>query len=487
MPLWFEWNGRQVELDDQTVHPNVSLLAWLRERGATGSKEGCAEGECGACTVAFVERDRMGRGCFVPVNSCLVPLAAVHGRKLVSVEGIAADSGALHPVQRVMMEEAGSQCGYCTPGFVVSMFCEYYRPGRADFDLEAISGNLCRCTGYRPIVSAARALGSPGADDPQRNVLADPPATLPSCLVRGPGATYLRPQTLGELFAAWSMRPAATLIAGGTDLMVYANLRDQRYEDLIALDAVAPLTAISHDESTLHIGAAVTLSVLAEYLHAQPWAASELALITQLLPLFASRLIRNRATLGGNLATASPIGDAAPVLLALGAELTLASAHGERRAPLHAFFTGYRKHVLGPGELILSVHVPRRQPPLQRFYKVSKRVSDDISTVAAAFTLELAPDGTVQRLTAAYGGVAATPVGAPALEQAARGRPWDAQTRELACAALTGLATPIGDHRGSAAYRAALVTKLFRKFFAETESSAQRQLAEIHTGSGSAP
>lgn len=465
MPVRFEWNGRQVEVDDQDAPPHLSLLSWLRERGATGSKEGCAEGECGACAVAFVERDRMGRGCFVPVNSCLIPLPAVHGRKLVSVEGIAAASGALHPVQRALVEQGGSQCGYCTPGFVVSMFCEYYRPERAGFDLEALSGNLCRCTGYRPIVSAAESLGSPAPDDPQLKTLARPPAQLPSCMSRAANATYLRPQNLTELFAAWSKRPGATLIAGGTDLMVYVNQRDQRYEHLIALDAVEPLTEISHDAAALHIGAAASLTALAEYLRAQPWA----ALLEQLLPLFASRLIRNRATLGGNLATGSPIGDAAPVLLALGAELTLASASGERRLPLQAFFTGYRTHVLAPQELILRVHVPRQQSSVQRFYKVSKRVTDDISTVAAAFTLQLAADRTVQRLTAAYGGVAATPVRAFALEQAVQGRRWDAQTYELGRAALQGLATPISDHRGSAAYRAQLMTTLFQKFFAETE------------------
>jgi xanthine dehydrogenase small subunit len=472
MPVRFEWNGRQVELDDQTAHPHTSLLSWLRASGATGSKEGCAEGECGACAVAFVERDQKGRGCFVPVNSCLVPLSAVHGRKLVSVEGIAASSGKLHPVQRVMVEQAGSQCGYCTPGFIVSMFCEYYRPERAGFDLEAMSGNLCRCTGYRPIASAAASLDAPAADDPQLKVLARPPAKLPSCSSRAAGSTYLRPQNLTELFAAWSKRPAATLIAGGTDLMVYVNQRDQRYEDLIALDAIERLVTISHDDSALHIGASANLSALSDYLHAQPWAADELPLLEQLLPLFASRLIRNRATLGGNLATASPIGDAAPVLLALGAELTVASATGERRLPLQDFFSGYRKHTLAPQELILTVHVPRRAPALQKFYKVSKRVIDDISTVAAAFAVELGPDRTVQRLTAAYGGVAATPVRAFAVERALQGRRWDAQTCELACSTLAGLATPIGDHRGSAAYRSQLVPKLFQKFFAETERSA---------------
>ncbi|HET8936895.1 MAG TPA: FAD binding domain-containing protein [Polyangiales bacterium] len=459
--MCFEWNGRPVELDDQAAQPHTSLLTWLRAAGATGSKEGCAEGECGACAVAFIEPDRSGRACFVPVNSCLVPLSAVHGRKLVSVEGVAAASGELHPVQLALVEHGGSQCGYCTPGFVVSMFCEYYRRERSGFDMEAVSGNLCRCTGYRPIASAASSLGRPAPGDPKLTVLAQQPTALPSYQ----SSAYVRPRDLTELFAAWARMPAATLVAGGTDLMVYVNQREQRYETLIALDAIEPLCEISYDDNALHIGAGATLTALSEALNALP---RELALLEQLLPLFASRLIRNRATLGGNLATASPIGDAAPVLLALDAELTLASAAGERRLPLHELFTGYRKHALRSQELIVRVHVPRQAPPLQRFYKVSKRVLDDISTVAAAFALELAPDRTVRRLRAAYGGIAATPLRAFALEQLVQGRTWNAETCTLACAKLQTLATPIGDHRGSAAYRAALMIKLFEKFYAES-------------------
>lgn len=468
MPVCFEWNGRQIEVDDQALDPHVSVLTWLRAASATGSKEGCAEGECGACAVAFVERDGRGKSAFVPVNSCLVPLSALHGRKLISVEGIAASGGELHPVQRAMIEHGGSQCGYCTPGFVVSMFCEYYRPDRGAFDLEAVSGNLCRCTGYRPIASAARALGAPAPDDPQLVVLGRRPPALPSSRSRA----YVRPRSLHELYSLWAEAPSATLIAGGTDLMVYVNQRDQRFEQLIALDAIASLSEINHDATGLQIGAGATLTALSEALRALPWASQELSLLEQLLPLFASRLIRNRATLGGNLATASPIGDAAPVLLALDAELCLVSAAGERRLALQDFFTGYRKHALRPQELILSVHVPRQAPALQRFYKVSKRVLDDISTVAAAFALELAPDRSVRRLRAAYGGVAPTPLRAFELEQLVQGRAWDQDTCALACAKLKTLATPIGDHRGSAPYRAALVVKLFEKFFAESSEVA---------------
>jgi xanthine dehydrogenase small subunit len=466
MPVCFEWNGRHIEVDDQAAHPHVSLLSWLRAAGGTGSKEGCAEGECGACAVAFVERDSRGRGCFVPVNSCLVPLTAVHGRQLVSVEGVAAAGGELHPVQRALVEHAGSQCGYCTPGFVVSMFSEYYRPERSGFDPEAIGGNLCRCTGYRPILSACSALGTPSADDPRLATLARAPAFVPRSSSQARGYSYERPRSLLQLFATWAQQPGATLIAGGTDLMVYSNQRDQRFSQLIALDGLDVLREFSCDDRALHVGAGLSLSSLSERVP------KEFALVHQLLPLFASRLIRNRATLGGNLATASPIGDAAPVLLALDAELSLVSAAGERRVPLRDFFTGYRKHVLRPEELIKSVHVPRPAARVQRFYKVSKRVLDDISTVAAAFALELHADRTVKRLRVAYGGVAATPLRAAAVEQLVQGRAWDTSTCTLALSELAKLAQPIGDHRGSAAYRSALIPKLFEKFFVETQGAA---------------
>lgn len=469
MPVSFEWNGRPVELEDAEVHPHVSLLAWLRSVGATGSKEGCAEGECGACAVALIDHGARGT-CFVPVNSCLVPVGAVHGRKLISVEGVATASGELHPVQRALVEQGGSQCGYCTPGFVISMFCEYYRHGRSTFDPDALSGNLCRCTGYRPILSAASSLALPSLRDPHLLALASPPAAPEPFGTQAQGFSYQRPGSLAELFAQWARQPAATLIAGGTDLMVYVNQRDARYPCLLALEAIPELRDVVSDGAGLQIGAALPLSELADVLRRKE--VRDFGMLDALWPLFASRLIRNLATLGGNLATASPIGDAAPALLALDAELALASAAGQRRVPLHQFFTGYRQHVLAPAELIVRVHLPRPAPKLQRFYKVSKRVVDDISTVSAAFALDLAPDGRVQRLRIAYGGVAATPLRAHAVEQLVQGRHWDEQTCELAASALSKLAAPIDDHRGSAAYRSALVPKLFEKFFVESTQSS---------------
>ena len=464
MVVRFELNDEPIVVEH--VDPHVTLLEWLRASGRTGTKEGCAEGECGACAVALLDRDVAGRSCLSAVNSCLLPLPAVHGRSVISVEGIAGSSGALHPVQRAMIDCGGSQCGYCTPGFIVSLFCEYYRPSRAGYDPEAISGNLCRCTGYRPIAQAARSLpilDASDPSDPRAAWLARAEPSLPAFEHAHTGVRYLRPESLVQLFALWTAHPNATLIAGGTDLLVYTNQRDTRYPVLIALDAVTELRTLQLETNGLSIGAALPLSQLEASLGGPD--ASEWRLLAQLLPLFSSRLIRNRATLGGNLCTASPIGDSAPALLVLDAALTLCRADGMRRLPLADFFLDYRKSALGERELVRSVHLPRPAPRIQEFYKVSKRVLDDISTVSAAFALDLDAARRVERLRIAFGGVASTPLRAQAVEQAAQGQAWNEQTVERLGQLLAGVGTPLSDHRGSAQYRRALLPKLLEKFY----------------------
>ncbi|MEY2934465.1 MAG: hypothetical protein RL033_5214 [Pseudomonadota bacterium] len=478
----FELNGQTVSVND--VDPHCTLLEWLRATGRTGSKEGCAEGECGACAVAFLSRDEHGRARFDAVNSCLVALPEVHGRSIISVEGVCATgpcaaagpgASALHPVQEALVRTGGSQCGYCTPGFVMSLFCEYYRRERNGYDPEAISGNLCRCTGYRPIADAARALGAPESGDPWLVQLGRAPRALPALdyIPAGEqsGRRFFRPESTQELGRILWENPEAVLLGGGTDLMVYANQRYTRYPALISIGSLPELRGFQVNDRELVIGAALPLAQLERSLD-QAGIVAELGSLHQLLPLFSSRLIRNRATLGGNLATASPIGDSAPVLLALGAELTLQNGGGQRRLPLREFFVDYRKTVLAPGEWIASVHLPRPLPRLQRFYKVSKRVLDDISTVAAAFALDLSSDGRVLRMRAAYGGVAATPLYAAELERLALGLPWrEPSTLRRLREALAELGSPLDDQRGSAAYRRAMIGKLFERFHAETSGS----------------
>jgi xanthine dehydrogenase small subunit len=468
MTVRFVLNGKTVEVEN--IDPHVTLLQWLRESGLTGTKEGCAEGECGACAVALVSSDAQGRPCLAAVNSCLVPLPSMHGEELISVEGIAAESGELHPVQRGMVERGGSQCGYCTPGFVVSLFCEYYRPGREGYDPESISGNLCRCTGYRPIADVARALPQPERADPMLVTLSRPRSARPALQHAAEGGEFVRPSSLAGVFEAWASRPDAVLLSGGTDLFVYANQRYDRFAHLIALDGVPELRNYTHTPSEITIGAGLSLSHVEQLLHGS---GQHIPMLEQLWPVFSSRLIRNRATLGGNLGTASPIGDSPPALLALDAELTLASESGTRRVLLREFFRDYRKTVLAPRELIAAVHVPLPVPNIQRFYKVSKRVMDDISTVAGAFALDLSADRRVERLRIAFGGVAATPVRALAVEHVAVGRIWNRDTCNALAAELVTLGSPMTDHRGSAEYRRAMLGRLLEKFYAQTSTVAE--------------
>jgi len=459
----FVLNGRAVTADGPS---HLSLLQWLRAQGLCGTKEGCAEGECGACAVAISTSDPGEAGChFEPVNSCLLPLCAVEGRHLTTVEGIAEADGSLHPVQSAMVAAGGSQCGYCTPGFVVSLFCEYYRPGRAEFDPESISGNLCRCTGYRPIADVARSLPLPAEADPRLIQLRARAEPLSASQSGTSDASFFRPTTLAEALALIEAHPTAQLIAGGTDLMVYANQRYQRFPALISVEGLSELQELSFDASELVLGAAVPLSRIERALHAQ---AANVPLLARLWPLFSSRLIRNRATLGGNLGTASPIGDSAPALLALGAELELVSRNGTRRLPLAEFFLGYRRTALTAGELIRAVRIARPLPTFQRFYKVSKRVLDDISTVAAGFALSLEADGKVSRFGVGLGGVAATPLAAPSLERIALGQPWNEATLARLLAEAEHLGTPQSDLRGSAEYRRAMLGKLIERFFYES-------------------
>lgn len=482
MALEFTLNGKPVRVED--ADPHQSLLQWLRQQGLTGTKEGCAEGECGACAVAMLDAE-VQPPALRAVNSCLVPLGSVAGRTLISIEGVAGEGGALHPVQRALVDSGGSQCGYCTPGFAISLYCEYYRAGRSGYDPEAISGNLCRCTGYRPIIDAAKQLPSPATDDVVLTELRATPPLRAALDVQVRGRRYIRPRSLQHALQCAAQDDDATWIAGGTDLMVYANLRGRRFSSLIALDAVPELARCELSDSELVLGAGVPLSQLEARL--QAWSDAAPAALSQLWPLFSSRLIRNRATLGGNLATASPIGDAAPVLLALEASLTLASAGGTRKVALADFFLDYRSTLLQPGELIASVHIPRPQAPIQRFYKVSKRKLDDISTVAGAFCLELDEAKRVRRLRVAYGGIAATPLRASELEQQAQGQPWSAQTVQALRPALDALGTPLGDLRGSAAYRRALRFGLLEKFWADSARQLSLASAASPVHGGHAP
>ncbi len=490
------------------VGGHVTLLEWLRTAGFTGSKEGCAEGECGACAVMVAKPDGHTGARWTAINACLVPAAALDNQEVVTAEGLG-QPGRLHPVQREMADRGGSQCGYCTPGFICSMASEYYRAdrrpatsGRSErapeaeagpsgqperaalpdesgptaprhapdhehgpngFDLHALSGNLCRCTGYRPIRDAAYALGRPDGSDPLFGRLGRAAPAAGATTITSDQGVFLRPSLLSDVLDLLAENPDASLVAGSTDWGVELNIRHARAAMSIGIDRLDELRELTIGDGVIEIGAALSMSEVERTL------AGRVPLLTQMFPTFASRLIRNGATFGGNLGTGSPIGDSAPALLALDASLVLASRDGEREVRLAEYFTGYRRTVKRPGELIKTIRIPAPVAPLTAFHKIAKRRFDDISSVAVAFALELR-NGVVSDIKIGLGGVAATPMRATDTEAALTGRPWTGEAVAAAAEVLGSTGTPISDHRASAAYRAAMLRTSLLKFHSQNSA-----------------
>ncbi|TDD54471.1 2Fe-2S iron-sulfur cluster binding domain-containing protein [Kribbella antibiotica] len=458
-------NGEPTAIGAVPVH--TSVLDWLRDRGLTGAKEGCAEGECGACSVLVARPGTDTPTEWTAVNACLLPIASLDGQEVVTSEGLGSPAD-LHPVQSEMAVRGGSQCGFCTPGFVCSMAAEYYRPGRAagcgdhehgpnGFDLHSLSGNLCRCTGYRPIRDAAYALGDPAAGD----VLASrrdapPPAAAVTGMVSGEGE-FVRPASLSDALGLLE-REGAQVVAGCTDTGVQVNIFGSRPPLVIAVDRLDELREFSFGPSEVRLGAALTLTEIERRL------AGRVPLLTALLPQFASRLIRNGATIGGNLGTGSPIGDTPPALLALDASLVLASRRGERVVPLASYFTGYRQSVKAADELITTIIIPLPLAPMTAFHKIAKRRFDDISSVAIGYAVEVV-DGVVRDARIGLGGVAATPLRARATETALIGQPWTESTVRTVAAVMAAEGTPMDDHRASSSYRSAMLGQSLLRFY----------------------
>ncbi|MEV1016786.1 FAD binding domain-containing protein [Micromonospora sp. NPDC049751] len=478
-------NGRITPLGDVT--PHTTALEWLRGRGLTGCKEGCGEGECGACAVLVARPGVDSPTEWVAVNACLLPVAALDAQEIRTAEGLGSPDR-LHPVQHEMAVRGGSQCGYCTPGFVCSMAAEYYRAGRRaspdgdvtghdkgpnGFDLDALSGNLCRCTGYRPIRDAAFALGPPVPDDQLVQRQQAPTAPPRPVRLRHGGREFVRPASLPDALRRLREQPTATVVAGSTDWGVQVNLQGARAESVLAIDRLAELRKLMITPESIEVGAGLTLSEIERRL------AGRVPLLAHMFPLFASRLIRNRATIGGNLGTGSPVGDTAPVLLALAAEVILVSVDGERRVPLADYFTGYRRSVRRSDELIRAVRIPRPLAGLVAFHKIAKRRFDDVTSVAVGFALDVV-GGTVTRARIGLGGVAATPIRARATEAALEGNPWSAATVAAAARSLRREGTPQDDHRSSAEYRAAMLGQSLLKLYAE--NPAPYEIAAVPGG-----
>jgi xanthine dehydrogenase small subunit len=467
------------------------VLQHLREDlGRTGTKEGCAEGDCGACTVVVADLDGP-RVRYRAVNSCIQFVPTLDGKALLTVESLRdRRTGRLHPVQRALVEAHGSQCGFCTPGIVMSLFALYKAnpaPAR-EAVTDALAGNLCRCTGYRPIVDAAGAAYRLGRALPaaEQDWLSAPAGSTAAAAVaseaalaaelrrlrrrRGltlahPDGAFHAPRTLGELAALRQRLPGARLLAGGTDVGLWVTKQHRRLGDVIWLGQVAELTRVTADAGGLAIGAAVALT---EAFAALDGRHPELR---ELFRRFGSPPIRNAGTLGGNLANGSPIGDAMPPLIALGARVRLRRGPARRELALEDLYLAYQQTAMAPGEFLESVWVPPPAPGLRlAAYKVSKRFDQDISAVCAAFALVIG-DGTIRAARVAFGGMAAVPKRAASCEAALVGQRWDETTCDRAAAALNTDYAPITDLRASAGYRRRVAANLLRRFWLETSGA----------------
>ncbi|TPG61072.1 xanthine dehydrogenase [Roseomonas nepalensis] len=452
-PIALLLNGTPRALPPGTS-PTMTLLDWLRgPAGLTGTKEGCAEGDCGACTVVIEEPD----GARVPVNACITLLGQVHGRALRTVEGLGGPAGP-HPVQRLLAEADATQCGFCTPGIVMTAWAHAREGGDVH---EALAGNLCRCTGYRPIVEAFAGL----ADDGAAPVPAPPAAAT---RLEAPGQVFHRPRTLEALLAIRAARPEAWLLAGGTDLGLRVSEAREAPAEVIALADVPELNRLEATPEGLRVGAAVSYRRLLAACAGEPG----LAPLAGLLRRLGSRQIRGMGTLGGNLGTASPIGDMLPPLLALGATLRLAGAGGGRAMPVEEFLTGYRTNALRPGEVILDVLIPR--PPAGALFvaeKLSKRPDQDIATVGLSAVIALEA-GRVAGARIALGGTGPRAERCAAAEGALVGQPWARATVEAAAAALEEAIAPLSDLRASSEYRRIAAGNLLRRLWHRAAEAA---------------
>ncbi|WP_255391018.1 xanthine dehydrogenase small subunit [Photobacterium atrarenae] len=457
---------------EENLSPNMTVLNYLRTvQKKTGTKEGCGSGDCGACTVVLGELVD-GRLEYRSVNSCLTFISALHGKQLITVEDLQNKDKSLHPVQQAMVEFHGSQCGYCTPGFIMSMFAlSKNKPAADKADvMESLAGNLCRCTGYRPIVEAALSLSG---NEPMRDQFAalerDTIAKLETIQTTSATLTDGRlqsfsPRSTDELALLFQEYPNAKLVAGGTDLALEVTQFHREIETLISVNQVEDMKVCTETDDALLIGANVPISDAYPLLHAH------FPDFGELLHRFASLQVRNQGTLGGNIANASPIGDTPPLLLALDAKIKLRCGDTSRILPLEEFFISYKVTAQQPGEFIEQIIIPKPEEAAKfRAYKLSKRLDDDISAVCGGFNITLR-DGVVQDARIAFGGMAAIPKRASHCEASLIGQPWQNDTIRKAMQALSQDFQPLSDFRASQEYRTLTAANMLRRFYIEQQN-----------------
>lgn len=450
MSITFLLNGEIITLTD--VQPTHTLLDYLREtRGLTGTKEGCNEGDCGACTV-MVSDSESHRS----MNACILFLPQVHGKSVRTVEGVAI-ANTLHPVQTAMIDKHGSQCGFCTPGFIMSMTCAHANDA-TDHD-DQLAGNLCRCTGYAPIIRAAVAAEKTAKPD-----WLDEDTKALNALK----ATAIHPQSADELAAWYKANPDGTLIAGATDVGLWVTKKLAALGTVCFISHIEDMRKIETTKDGLRIGACVTFTELRDAiapLHPD---------FAEMLRRFASTQIRNSATIGGNIANGSPIGDGPPALIALGATLTLRKGDTRREIRLQDFFIDYGKQDRSAGEFVESIFIPAQADRL-KCYKLTKRFDQDISAVLGCFNIHI-EDGKIACCAIAYGGMAATPKRAVNVEKTLLGKPWTKETISAALPAFAQDFSPMSDMRASKEYRLKAAQNMLQRYFLEDTQNTPRVL-----------
>jgi len=473
--IQFILNQSLVQL--KTIQADTTLLDYLRlQANLKGSKEGCASGDCGACTVVIASPNQQGNSLeYKTLNSCICLLGSLHGKQVITVDGLKDKSGKLHPVQQAMVDHHASQCGFCTPGFVMSIFAMYKQKKGQGLNLNQglafshddiinhLDGNLCRCTGYRPIIDAAHSVLK-NADSDNFDKYENEEKKVLTCLntiQKAQNNYFFIPQTINELTDTIANHPTVKLLAGGTDLALGITQGLQKLEKIVYLGNVAELKALSINENEVVIGSAVTYEGCAKAL------INEYPILETHLNRLGSLQIRNVATIGGNIANASPIGDMPPVLLALNAQLTLQKGSKKRKVSMDDFYIGYKQTILQAGEFIRDIHIPRSQANhYLTVYKITKRHADDISAICSAFYLHI-NKGKIVAVRITFGGMAATVIRAFECEKAMINQPLNDLTLESAKVAILKDINPLSDVRSSREYRLKMAENTLQRLFLE--------------------